>query len=105
MVSIATGCIVVNLFQNHPSEALRADTKRLEQLNEATERVWPGGQCNCHGACWARSRVETWPSTAGMWCSAAQNVGGGWGGVGSRTQLQLMCCALIVRCVLISERN
>jgi hypothetical protein len=29
-----------NLFQNHPSEALRWDMKRLEQLNGATKREW-----------------------------------------------------------------
>ena len=29
-----------NLFQHHPSEALRLDMKRLERLNEATKREW-----------------------------------------------------------------
>ena len=29
-----------NLFQNHPSEALRWEMKRLEQLNETTKRNW-----------------------------------------------------------------
>jgi len=30
----------VNLFQNHPSEALRTEMKRLEELNEATKNEW-----------------------------------------------------------------
>ena len=30
----------VNLFQNHPSEALRIDMKRLEDLNETTKQEW-----------------------------------------------------------------
>jgi ATP-dependent exoDNAse (exonuclease V) alpha subunit len=30
----------VNLFQNHPSEALRSEMRRLEQSNEATKRDW-----------------------------------------------------------------
>ena len=30
----------VNLFQNHPSEALRTEMKRLEELNEATRKEW-----------------------------------------------------------------
>ena len=29
-----------NLFQNHPSEALRQDMKRLERLNEKTRIDW-----------------------------------------------------------------
>ena len=29
-----------NLFQNHPSEALRSEMKRLEHLNEITKREW-----------------------------------------------------------------
>jgi ATP-dependent exoDNAse (exonuclease V) alpha subunit len=29
-----------NLFQKHPSEALRSDMRRLERLNEATKREW-----------------------------------------------------------------
>jgi len=29
-----------NLFQKHPSEALRSDMKRIEQLNERTEKDW-----------------------------------------------------------------
>ena len=29
-----------SLFQNHPSEALRSDMRRLEQLNEVTKREW-----------------------------------------------------------------
>jgi ATP-dependent exoDNAse (exonuclease V) alpha subunit len=29
-----------NLFQKHPSEELRSDMKRLEQLNETTEKEW-----------------------------------------------------------------
>jgi ATP-dependent exoDNAse (exonuclease V) alpha subunit len=29
-----------NLFQNHPSEALRWDMRRLETLNEATKTEW-----------------------------------------------------------------
>lgn len=30
----------VNLFQNHPSEALRTEMNRLEKLNEATKQEW-----------------------------------------------------------------
>ena len=30
----------VNLFQNHPSEPLRTEMKRLEQLNDTTKREW-----------------------------------------------------------------
>ena len=30
----------VNLFQNHPSEALRTEMKRLEELNEVTKKNW-----------------------------------------------------------------
>ena len=30
----------VNLFQNHPSEALRIEMKRLEDLNETTKQDW-----------------------------------------------------------------
>ena len=29
-----------NLFQNHPSEALRIEMKRLDELNETTKREW-----------------------------------------------------------------
>jgi len=29
-----------NLFQNHPSEALRSDMRRLERLNKVTRREW-----------------------------------------------------------------
>ena len=29
-----------NLFQNHPSESLRTEMERLEQLNEATREDW-----------------------------------------------------------------
>ena len=29
-----------NLFQNHPSEALREDMKRLVKLNEETKKEW-----------------------------------------------------------------
>ena len=29
-----------NLFQNHPSEALRREMTRLEALNDATRREW-----------------------------------------------------------------
>ena len=29
-----------NLFQNHLSEALRSEMKRLEQVNKATKREW-----------------------------------------------------------------
>jgi ATP-dependent exoDNAse (exonuclease V) alpha subunit len=29
-----------NLFQNHPSEALRQDMRRLERLNEETKIDW-----------------------------------------------------------------
>jgi ATP-dependent exoDNAse (exonuclease V) alpha subunit len=34
----------VNLFQNHPSEALRIEMNRLEELNEATRREWVARQ-------------------------------------------------------------
>jgi len=33
-----------NLFQNHPSEALRKEMIRLEALNDATKREWEGRQ-------------------------------------------------------------
>jgi len=29
-----------NLFQNHPSEVLRSEMRRLERLNEVTKREW-----------------------------------------------------------------
>jgi hypothetical protein len=29
-----------DLFQNHPSEALRSDMRRIEELNEITKRNW-----------------------------------------------------------------
>ena len=31
-----------NLFQNHPSDALRREMTRLEALNDATKREWEG---------------------------------------------------------------
>ena len=31
-----------NLFQNHPSDALRREMTRLEALNDATRREWEG---------------------------------------------------------------
>ena len=34
----------VNLFQNHPSEALRTEMKRLEDLNKATKIDWVSQQ-------------------------------------------------------------
>jgi hypothetical protein len=33
-----------NLFQNHPSEALRVEMKRLQQLNEVTKEEWLAGR-------------------------------------------------------------
>ena len=35
-----------NLFQNHPSEALRSEMRRLERLNEVTKNEWVAWQQN-----------------------------------------------------------